>query len=138
MLTLSASSAEPYWLDVVPGVRVQVKPITNAAMLIAQRAVGEVFRDEDQDEVVTRASVALVRKLAHLGIVGWEGVGNADGETAPVTPENIDAFLDVWAVYSEIDRAYVAPAMTRGLEKNASANSRPGTSAAGASTALPA
>jgi hypothetical protein len=129
---------EPYWVDLLPGVRIRFRPITVASMLIAREAVGKVYRGEDQADVGVRANVALVRELAQRGIVEWEGVGDGEGKPAPVTPENIDALLNHWGAYDEIDARYVSPALERGAEKNVSSSSPAGTSEAAPATATPA
>ncbi|GAA0278302.1 hypothetical protein LNAOJCKE_4552 [Methylorubrum aminovorans] len=138
MLKLSTASQEPFWLDLIPGVRVRVRPITVASMLVAREAVGRVYRDEDQTDVATRAGMALVHELARRGIVEWEGVGTADGEPAPVTAETINALLDHWPAYDALDALYVTPALRRDEEKNGSSNSPDGTSAEDPNTARPA
>jgi hypothetical protein len=143
MLKLDRHSG-PFWLDLVPGVRVEVEPISVAAMLIAREAVAEVLapgeemEGEDPRAVNARASVALVRALCRRGIRRWEGVGDADGNPVAVSPEAIDALLDVWSVYDALDLLYVTPALRRGAEKNASVSSPVGTSAAVPRTAPPA
>lgn len=137
MLKLSPV-AEPYWLDLLPGVRVKVRPITIASMLIARDAVSKVYRGEDQEDVGVRANIALVREIAQRGIVEWEGVGDAEGNPAPVNRETIGTLLDYWPAYDEIDVRYVAPALERGTEKNVSSNSPDGTSEAAPPTATPA
>lgn len=137
MLKLS-QTAEPYWLDLLPGVRIRVRPITIATMLIARDAVGKVYRGEDQEDVGVRANVALVREIALRGIVEWDGIGDADGNPAPVTPETVSALLDHWPAYDAIDALYVSPALERGEEKNVSSNSPAGTSEAAPPTATPA
>ncbi|KQP99909.1 hypothetical protein ASF59_10975 [Methylobacterium sp. Leaf121] len=128
MIKLSLAASEPNWLDLLPGVRVKVRPITVASMLIAREAVSKVYRDEDQTDANARASMALVRELARRGIVEWEGVGTADGEPAPVTAETIDALLDYWSAYDALDARYVTPALRRDEEKNGFSNSPDGTS----------
>ena len=138
MLKLSSRDDGPSWLDLLPGVRVQVRPISVASILVAREAAGRIVRDEDQLDKVENASIALVREVALRGIVAWEGVGDATGEQLPVTPETIDAALQVWAFYDAIDRLYVSPAMVREQEKNGSSNSRGGTSEAAPRTAKPA
>jgi hypothetical protein len=138
MLKLSSASQEPFWLDLIPGVRVRVRPITVASMLVAREAVGKVYRDEDQTDVATRASMALVHELARRGIVEWEGVGTAEGEPAPVTAETVNALLDHWPAYDALDALYVTPALRRDEEKNASSSSPDGTSAEAPNTATPA
>ncbi|BDL40923.1 hypothetical protein [Methylorubrum sp. GM97] len=138
MIKLSTSVAEPFWLDLLPGVRVKVRPITVASMLVAREAVGKVYRDEDQTDVATRAGMALVHELARRGIVEWEGVGTAEGEPATVTGETIEALLDHWPAYDALDALYVTPALRRDEEKNASSNSPDGTSGEDPNTARPA
>lgn len=138
MIKLSTSVAEPFWLDLLPGVRIKVMPVTVASMLIAREAVGKVYRDEDQTDVATRASMALVHELARRGIVEWEGVGTAEGEPAAVTGETIEALLDHWPAYDALDALYVTPALRRDQEKNASSNSPDGTSGEDPNTATPA
>ena len=138
MIKLSSAPAEPFWLDLVPGVRVRVRPITVASMLVAREAVGKVYRDEDQTDVTARASIALVHELARRGVVEWEGVGTAEDQPAPVTVENIDELLSHWSVYDALDALYVAPALRRDQEKNESSNSPGGTSPEEPNTATPA
>ncbi|MFD6316911.1 hypothetical protein [Methylorubrum thiocyanatum] len=138
MLKLSTASQEPFWLDLIPGVRVRVRPITVASMLVAREAVAKVYRDEDQTDVTTRAGMALVHELARRGIVEWEGVGTAEGEPAPVTAETVNALLEHWPAYDALDAIYVTPALRRDEEKNGSSNSPDGISGAGPNTATPA
>ncbi|WP_288586345.1 hypothetical protein [uncultured Methylobacterium sp.] len=137
MIKLS-QSVEPFWLDILPGVRIRFRPITVASMLVAREAVGKVFRDEDQDDVGARANIALVRELARRGIAEWEGVGDTEGQPIPVTREAIDLLMENWPAYDAIDTRYVAPALAREAEKNASSSSSGGTSAAAPDTATPA
>ena len=148
MLKLNTQSG-PVWLDLLPGVRVEVEPISVASMLIAREAVAKVLGSDEAGEggeadsgdardTNARASVALVRELCLRGIKRWEGVGDAGGEPAPVTPENIGALLDVWQAYDALDLLYVTPALRRGAEKNESKKPPVGTSVAAPNTAPPA
>ncbi|MFH6783604.1 MULTISPECIES: hypothetical protein [Methylobacterium] len=137
MLKLAPQS-DSFWLDVLPGVRIRFRPITVASMLVAREAVGKVFRDEDQDDVDARANIALVRELTRRGIVEWEGIGDADEQPIPVTREAVDLLMENWPAYDAIDNLYVAPALARDAEKNASSNSASGTSAEAPNTATPA
>ena len=138
MLRLSAETHAPYWLDLLPGVRVRVRPASVAMMLAARQAVGEVVRGEDRDDLDLRTNIALVGEVSRRAIMEWEGVGDAHGAPLPVTPENIDKLMEVWAAFDEFDNRYVAPALVRDQEKNGSSSSPPGTSAAGPNTAAPA
>lgn len=138
MLKLAPRADEPFWLDLLPGVRVRLRPITVASMLVAREAVGKIYRDEDKTDLTARASMALVRELAHRGIVEWEGIGTAEGEPAAVNPETVSDLLDHWPAYDALDALYVTPALRRDEEKNASSNSPDGTSGEDPNTATPA
>lgn len=107
----------PFWLDLSPGVRVQFRPITVAAILLARTAAADVLRAGGEDAMV-RAGVAFTRSLAQSGIAAWEGIGDAEGNVVEPTPDNIDALLELWPTFDAIDRLYVGPALIRDAEKN--------------------
>jgi hypothetical protein len=117
MLKLSMDR-EPFWLDVLPGVRIQFRPATVAAILAARAAAAEVLRKGGED-AETRAGFAFTRALARSGIVAWEGIGDQDGNPLEPVPEAIDAALECWPVFDVIDRLYVAPVLLQADEKNA-------------------
>ena len=56
----------------------------------------------------------------------------------PVTPEGIDALLEVWPVFEAFQASYMAKGLLLDAEKNASAPSPSGTSAGATATARPA
>jgi len=116
MLKLTAGR-EPYWLNLVAGVRAQFRPISVAAILIARTAAADVLRAGGDDAMV-KAGVAFTRSLAHSGIAAWEGIGDADGNPVEPTKETIDAALEHWPVFDAIDRLYVGPALIQDAEKN--------------------
>ena len=60
-----------------------------------------------------------------------DGVGDAEGNAVPVTPEGIDALMDLWPIASAFENAYLAPALLLDAEKNACRPAPVGTSAAG-------
>lgn len=128
MLRLAAQQREPYWLDLLPGVRIKVRPITVAAIIAARQAAAEAMKPQEQDSLFV-GSAAFTRHVAQWGILEWEGVGDADGAPVPPTPENIDALLELWETFDAIDRLYVAPALIGAQEKNVSSLSPNGTSA---------
>ena len=113
-----AFDREPFWLDMVPGVRVQFRPITVAAILLARTAAADVLRAGGQDAMV-KAGVPFTRSLSHSGIAGWEGIGDADGKPVGPNKETIDAALEIWSLFDAIDRLYVGPALIQDAEKNA-------------------
>jgi hypothetical protein len=134
MLKLATSGREPFWLDLVPGVHVQFRTITVAAILVARQAAADVLK-AGGDDAVTLAGLAFTRSLARAGILAWEGVGDAEGAPVEPSPDTIDAFLDLWPVFDAVDRLYVAPALVGLDEKNGSSPLPNGTSAGAKATA---
>jgi hypothetical protein len=135
MLKLAAQQREPFWLDIVPGVRVRVRPITSAAIIAARHAAAEAMKDAAEAERVSLASAAFTRNVALWGIVDWDGVGDADGNPIKPSPETIDGLLEVWPAFDALDRLYVAPALVLDAEKNGSSPLPNGTSAGAKATA---
>jgi hypothetical protein len=117
MLKLAFERA-PFWLDVMPGVRIRLRPVTVAAILAARAAAAEVLR-AGGEAAETRAGFAFTRALARAGIVAWEGIGDAEGKPVDPLPEAIDAALECWPVFDALDRLYVAPVLLQADEKNA-------------------
>jgi hypothetical protein len=133
---------EPFWLDIMDGVRIRMKPITIAAMLVARERVmqelGELSPETEEDERNAFLSAGLTCNLARLGTVEWEGITGIDGEPAPVTRDNIDSVLSIWQVFDKINRLYVSPYLALEAEKNASAPSPNGASEGATPIAMPA
>lgn len=140
MLAISAQKSEPYWLFgaeikpkslALPGVDIQVRPITVAMRLAAREAVREVYRMAGDDPLARfNAEAAYACALARYGIVAWQGVVDAEGKELAVTAENVDLVMADEAFYSFVERLYVLQAIATDAEKNASAPSRPGTGGA--------
>ena len=124
---------DPFWLDLVPGVRVHVRPATSLVFTAAGESMAWAPIDGLPTESVLR--VAFVKAVAKAAILAWEGVGDADGEPLAPSPEAIDALLDLRAVYLAFETEYVAPGLVLDQEKNGCAPARSGISAAGGVTA---
>jgi len=105
---------EPYWLDLAHGVRLHVRPITTAFVMAAR-----VQAMKDAEEDTATRSAALLKNLAQLAVIDWEGVGDADGNHAPVSSEAIAALLDLWPIADAFERLYLGPALVLEQEKNA-------------------
>ena len=129
-------SPEPQWLDLGHGVRLQLLPLTTALMVATRSdiAVQDLAADASND---TRAAV-FAAALARRAIVGWEGVGDEDGNVLPATPEGIDALLSLWPIFEAFNLHYVSRGMLLDAEKNGSAPSPTGTSVGATATARPA
>ena len=134
MLTLDLST-EPRWLELAPGLRLQLRPLTTALMVATQRDPAlQALPDETAAE--ERALIAA-KALARRAILDWEGVGDAAGRELPVSPEAIEALLDLWPIFEAFQIAYVSKGLLLDAEKNACAPLPSGTSAGARATAPP-
>ncbi len=129
-------SPEPQWLDLGHGVRLKLLPLTTALMVATRSdpAVQDLDPEASNDE---RAAI-FAGALARRAVVDWEGVGDADGNLLPVTPEGIDALLSLWPIFEAFNLLYVSRGMLLDAEKNGSAPSPTGTSVGAKGTARPA
>ena len=120
-------TATPQWLDLAPGLRLLVGPLTTALMVSARADMAiESLPDTATTEEL---ALALAKAVARRAILEWEGVGNADGDPVPVSPEGIDALLEIWPVFYAFQTQYVAKGLILDAEKNVSAPSPSGPSA---------
>ncbi len=128
-------SPEPQWLDLGHGVRLLLLPLTTALM-VATRSDPAV-RDLDPEASNDTRAAIFSGALARRAVVDWEGLGDADGNVLPVTPEGIDALLSLWPIFEAFNLHYVSRGMLLDAEKNGSAPSLTGTSAGAMATARP-
>jgi hypothetical protein len=129
-------SARPRWLDLGAGLRLHVLPVTTATMVAARNdpTVESLPKDASQEEMALVMAKAVARRV----VMDWEGVGDAGGKPVPVTPEGIDALLDIWPVFETFQTRCLAPHLMLDAEKNASSPLPNGTSAGAMPTAQPA
>lgn len=119
-------SSEPRWVDIAGDARIQIAPVNAVRML---RARARLDRDAPvADDAAGQAEFVLA--LAAECIVGWEGIEDANGDPADVSPEAIEALLDDYRVFEAFQAAVLGPYMERIAEKNASAPAPSGTSEA--------
>ena len=122
---------EPYWLDLAPAVRLRMRPCTTALVMAARASM--IAGGEGDDDNARGA--AMLKALARVAIVDWEGIGDEAGAPIPPSPERIDALLDLYPAFRAFETAYFLPALVLDEEKNVSAPAPNGTSAAASSTA---
>ncbi len=124
------------WIDLKLGVRVKVEPLTTAIMVAARTdpALRTIASGLPDDSI----AVIFAKAIAARAIVDWEGVGDADGTPIPVSPEAIDALLDLWPIFETFQTAYVAKGLELEAEKNASPLSPIGSTAGATGIAKPA
>ena len=135
MLRLNLT-ATPEWLTLAPGLRLQLAPLSTAIMLSARADIAAA--DLPADASIDDLAVIGAKAIARRAVLDWEGVGDADGNPVQVTPEGIDALLEIWPVFEAFQVKYVGNGMLLEQEKNGSAPSPTGTSAVAQTTAKPA
>ncbi|WP_026784128.1 hypothetical protein [Pleomorphomonas koreensis] len=129
-------STEPKWLDLGSGLRLLVLPVTTATMVAARNdpTVESLPKDASQEQMAVVMAKAVARRI----VTDWEGVGDQSGMPMSVTPEGIDALLDIWPVFEAFQTRCLAPHLMLDAEKNASSPLPNGTSAGATPTARPA
>ena len=122
MLRLNLSN-EPRWLDLGHGVRLLVEPLTTAIMLAARSdpTIVTAAADAESDAAHSNDDLARIvaKAVARIVVKDWEGVGDADGKPLPLTPEGIDALLELWPIFEAFQTKYIAGALILDAEKNA-------------------
>ncbi len=129
-------TATPQWLDLAPGLRLLVGPLTTALMVSARAdpAIEALPEGASQEAL----ALAMAKAVARRAVLDWEGVGDDEGNAVSVTPEGIDALLEIWPVFEAFQTMYVANGLILDAEKNVSAPSPTGPSAVATDTARPA
>lgn len=120
---------QPQWLDLaLPQglVRVQMRPITRAAVRAARDLAGRALQATETPDFAAIGEDTSA-ELIRAGIMAWEGVGDADGKPVQVTPETIELLLQHPDAFSALERAYCHPWYERDREKNGSSGSPTGT-----------
>ena len=143
MLRLNLSH-EAQWLELGHGVEILVAPMTTALMMAARKeAQGQIALPDEPDDGATNLdtdgiALTMAKAVARIAIQDWKGVGDDNGFSVPVSPEGIDALLDIWPIFEAFQTKYVARAMILDAEKNASPPLPSGSSAGAPTTAKPA
>ena len=135
MIRLNMTSA-PDWLTLAPGLRVQVAPLTTALMVSARAdpALEALQEDASREEL----ALAMAKAVARRAVLDWEGVGDEAGNALQISPEGIDALLEIWPIFEAFQTLYVAKGLILDTEKNVSAPLPNGPSAGAKAIAPPA
>jgi hypothetical protein len=129
-------TATPQWLDLAPGLRLLVGPLTTALMVSARAdPTIEAMPDTATPEEL---ALAMAKAVARRAILDWEGVGDDAGNPMAATPAGIDALLEVWPIFEAFQTQYVAKGLILDAEKNVSTPSPSGPSAGVIGTVRPA
>jgi hypothetical protein len=108
-------SREPRWLDLGHDVRLRVGPLTTALMAAARGDPTVTSLPEGASNETL--AVAMAKALARLVVLDWEGVGDASGNPAPVTPEGVEALLDILPLFEAFQLRYVSKGLLLEAEK---------------------
>ncbi len=135
MIRLNLSPG-PRRVELLPGLILVVAPVTTAVMAAARADGGMAGLDEASPR--EELAVAMAKALARRVVLDWEGVGNAEGKPLPVTPEGVDALMDLWPIFEAFQREVLAQFLLLESEKNGSAPLPNGISAGATSIADPA
>jgi hypothetical protein len=99
----------------------------------ADPAIEDLPDGTSQEEL----ALAMAKAVARRAVLDWEGVGDDQGNLVPVSPEGVDALLDIWPVFEAFQTSYVARGLILDAEKNVSAPSPNGPSAGASDIAAP-
>ena len=135
MIRLDLARA-PAWLDLVPGVRIRVAPLSTAVMVAARG--DPAVADLPEDASMEVRALVFAKAIARISIMEWEGVGDAEGGPIDPSPEAIDALLELWPIFEAFQTMFVAKGLDLEQEKNGFAPSPNGTSEGAPPTAKPA
>lgn len=119
MLRLNLNNKDARWIDLVSGVRLLVDPMSTSVMMAARGdpAVQAAAEAEARPEDETIA-VIVAKAVAHIVVQDWEGIGDEAGEPLAVTPDNLDALLDLWPMFEAFQTRYIAGGLVLEQEKN--------------------
>ena len=139
MLRLTISN-EPSWLDLGHGVRLLVQPLSTAVMMAARSDPAIAAAAIDAETAPSNDDLARIvaKAVARIVVKDWDGVGDARGTPLAVTPEGIDALLEIWPIFEAFQTKYIAGGLILEQEKNVSPLLPTGSSAGAVTTAKPA
>jgi hypothetical protein len=129
-------TATPLWLTLAPGLSLKVAPLTTALMVSARADPAiEALSDTAMHEEL---ALTMAKAVARRAVLDWEGVGDDAGDAVPISPEGIDALLEIWPIFEAFQTQYIAKGLILDAEKNVSAPLPNGPSAGAIAIARPA
>jgi hypothetical protein len=123
------------WTTLIAGFDILHGPVTSAILSEAGHAAMTAGEGEDQPTLEAR-TVAITKFIARAVIRDWRGVvDDATGEPLPVTPDTIDAVMDVWAIFRAFNERVIDARIRIDREKKGLPPLQNGTSGAEQPTA---
>lgn len=125
---------EPFWLDLVAGARVKVKPLemaiyhasrahawkdAEAALKVKRGADNKLPDDTDFLLLNSLFNGFCAQHLARYGVVEWEGIQDPDGSPAECTPDNAAKLMLIPAAGSKFLDEYTRSVTAVIVEGNA-------------------
>src|SRR6056297_3133943 len=101
-------SREPRRVELLPGVTLELAPLTTSAMTAAQ--TDPTLLDLPEDATDAETALVVAKTLARRIVLDWEGVGDADGAPIPASPAAVDSLLDLWPAFEAFQAKVVAKA----------------------------
>lgn len=132
MLRLNLTS-EPRWIDLGHGVRVEVVPLTSG--LVAAANADPALAELGPETHIDVRWQFFVKAVARLCIRSWDGVGDDAGEPIEVTPEAVNALMDLYQISREFSARFISPTLLLAEEKKGYAPLPSGSSAGARSIA---
>ena len=148
---------EARWLELGNGVSVLASPLTTAiyraAISTAQRKALGVAEEKgliddaggsvldipdpfDRDGIAGLQAQFMLQALATHAITEWKGIGDEQGNAAPVTPQNVAAFIRDFPLFANaFESRYLAEITEMVAEKNDCSAALNGNTAAALNTA---
>ena len=90
-------SATPEWLDLGHGVQLRVAPITTSLMTRAREE--PILAELPEAASPNARGIALAKALARVAVDDWVGVYDEDGAPAALSPETLDALLEIVPIF---------------------------------------
>lgn len=132
MLRLDPTNS-PRVLELVPGLKVTVLPLTSAVWMAAGADPGVSVNSPDA--IGGNLTVPVVKAVARRAIIAWEGVGDLEGNPLTLKPEWVDLLMDQYPVMDAFNEQYINPFLMLRAEGNGSASSQIGISGEATNTA---
>lgn len=120
LVRLDLSTADR-WTHLIGDFEILHGPVTSAIMAEAGHAA--------RAESIEARTVEITRYLARAVIRDWRGVANEEtGDPVPVTPETIDAVMDIWPIFRAFNDRVIDARIRIDREKKDLPTSQNGTS----------